>query len=71
MSSRIEQVSSVQTPVKAKGKKSNTTDDSPLKELSVMSDRPSGVFVFREKSGAGVPTVNVMSTIVILWFVQL
>ena len=52
------------TQVKAKGKKSNTTEDSPLKELSVMSERPSGVLVLREKSGADEPTDNVMSMIV-------
>jgi len=54
----------VHTPVKAKGKKSKTTEDSPLKELSVMSERPSGVLVLREKFGAEEPTDNVMSTIV-------
>jgi hypothetical protein len=30
----------------------------------VMSERPSGVLVLREKSGAEEPTDNVMSTIV-------
>jgi hypothetical protein len=50
----------VHTPVKANGKNSNTTEDSPLWELSVTSDSPSGVFVLRVKFGADVPTDNVI-----------
>jgi len=50
----------VQTPVNANGKKSNTTDDSPLCEFKSTSIRPSGVFVFRVKLGAVVPIGNVI-----------
>ena len=59
--SLTEHVSSVQTPVKAKGKKRRTTEDDPLCELRDTSESPSGVFVLRVKFGAVVPTDNVMA----------
>src|ERR1700677_383457 len=54
-------ISCVQTPVKARGKKSNTVGLLPKLSLSLMSTRPVSVLVLRVKSGADVPVLRGMA----------